>query len=268
MGVLDETRQRWRRAMTPKLGIDWLGQSGFLYHFPSGVVVCVDPYLSHAARGGRTRERLTPIIIPAPRLPADIVVTTHDHSDHFDEVSLRPLAERPTVVFVGPSSCRDRWLAMGLPAERFLRLDQGESCAIAGVRLTATYAEHGSGDRRDAIGAIIECDGFRIYQVGDSEYTERLAGAARGLQPDLLAVPINGRLGNMDADGAALLTEAVRPRVVIPMHYGMFRENTADPQTFIDACRARNVTASVVLMQAGRRWDIAFPPSDAAGARP
>lgn len=236
------------------LGIDWLGQSGFLYHFPSGRVMCIDPYLSHAVRRGRTKERLMPIPIPASELIADVVVTTHEHSDHFDEVSLRPLSERPSVVFAGPTSCRERWLAMELPGERFLRLDQGESCNIAGMQLTATYAEHGSADRDDAIGCIIECDGFQIYHVGDSEMSERLADKVRDLMPDLLTVPINGRLGNMNAQEAALLTEAVKPRVVIPMHYGMFRDNTADPQDFIDAYRSRCQNSQIVLMQIGRRF--------------
>lgn len=243
------------------LGVTWLGQSGFLYHFPVGPggaapTVCVDPYLSHAMSGGRTRERLTPIVVPATALVADLVVTTHDRIDHFDEITLRPIAERPEPLFLGPSSCRERWLAMGLPAERFLRLDQGESREVGGVRLTALYADHGSGDRRDAIGVVLEAGDFRVYQTGDTEYGERLVAATRGLAPDLLTLPINGRMGNMDHRQAALLAEAVAPRVVVPNHYGMFRANTADPQNFLDACRDLGLAARVVLAQPGRRFDL------------
>jgi L-ascorbate 6-phosphate lactonase len=242
--------------MAETLGIEWLGQSGYLFTFPTGITVCLDPYLSHAKRGGQTRERLTPIVLPASQLAADLVIITHDHIDHFDEITLRPIAERPATIFAGPSSCRAHWLAMGLPGERFVRLDQGESREIAGVRLTALYAEHASGDTRDAIGVTMEAGGFRIYQTGDSEYTERLEELALGLQPDLLTVPINGRGGNMTAAQAAQLTALVAPRVVIPMHYGMFRDNTADPQDFLDACQAQGVTARIVLLKAGRRFDL------------
>lgn len=238
------------------LGITWLGQSGYLYDFPGGPTVCIDPYLSHAKSGGQTRPRLTPIVIPATAIEADLVITTHDHIDHFDEISLRPLAERPATVFVGPSSCRAHWLAMGLPGERFLRLDQGETLGVAGLRLTASYAEHSSGPTRDAIGVLLEADGIRIYQTGDSEYTERLADAARGLQPDLLTVPINGRGGNMSAAQAAALTKLVAPRVVIPMHYGMFADNTADPEEFVAACREVGVTAQIVIAVAGVRFTL------------
>ena len=97
------------------LGVIWLGQSTFIYQFPTGLVVCVDPYLSYATSSGGTRERLTPILTPPSMLRADVVVTTHDHTDHFDEHSLRPIAERPDTVFVGPSSCCEHWQAMKLP---------------------------------------------------------------------------------------------------------------------------------------------------------
>lgn len=146
---------------------------------------------------------------------------------------------------------------MSLPGERFLRLDQGEELEVAGVRLTAFYAEHSSGPTRDAIGVLLKADGFRIYQTGDSEYTERLAERARGLRPDLLTVPINGRGGNMSAEQAAALTRIVSPRVVIPMHYGMFADNTADPEAFIAACRAAGVTARIVIAVAGVRFTLA-----------
>lgn len=238
------------------LSVTWLGQAGFIYGFPGGATVCVDPYLSHAAGKGKSRERLTPVPLPAWQVRADIVVVTHDHTDHFDEITLRPLAEVPGTVFLGPSSCREHWLAMGLPGERFLRLDQGESLEVAGVGLRALYAEHDSGGRRDAIGVVIEADGFKVYQTGDSEYTERLVETGKGLKPDLLTVPINGRLGNMDHEQAARFTEAVAPRAAIPMHYGMFKDNTADPQDFIDACKGVGVGARVVLMKTGRPFGL------------
>lgn len=241
----------------PGLTVEWLGQAGFVYRFPSGAAVCVDPYLSCAYTGGRTIERLAPVPVQAQDLDADVVVTTHDHVDHFDEATLRPMAERPATVFMGPSSCREHWLRMGLRGERFLRLDRGESVCAGSVRLTATYAEHKSGEARDAIGVTLEADGFRVYQVGDSEYVEPLVGAVSGLAPDLMAVPINGRLGNMDHHEAALLTRSVGPRVVVPMHYGVFKDNTADPQDFLDACREVGVgNEGVVIATVGSRFDL------------
>jgi len=234
--------------------IDWLGQSGYRLLYAGGPTICIDPYLSHAMVGGRTRERLLPVPFPAWELGADLVVTTHDHGDHFDEVTLCPIAESPRATFVGPTSCREHWRAMGLPVERFLRLDQGESIEIAGIRLTATYAQHRSGASEDAIGIILEGGGRRIYHVGDSEYTPELVAAVSDLRPDLLLVPINGRAGNMDAAQAAQFVGDIRPQLAIPMHYGVIPNNTADPQDFVDACRYLGVAARVALLKVGVRF--------------
>ena len=250
------------------LGVDWLGQSGFRYLLPGGPTVCVDPYLSHASSRACSRPRLIPVPVAPTQLEAAIVVITHDHVDHFDEITLRPLADDPTRVFVGPSSCREHWLAMGLPAERFLRLDRGASLDLGGVRLTATHAEHGSGDHHDAIGVVIEAGGFRVYQVGDSEYVDAVVADATDLRPDLLTLPINGRMGNMDHDQAAALTAVVAPRVVVPNHYGLFADNTADPMAFVDACRERGVGARVVLMQVGQRFTLGPAAETGGGGRP
>ena len=245
--------------MLTELAVTWLGQSTFIYQFPFGPVVCVDPYLSYAASGGRTRARLTPILVPASQLRADVVVTTHDHTDHFDEHSLRPIAERAETLFVGPSSCREHWLAMKMPPERFSCLDRGESRGVAGVRLAAVYAEHNSGDRHDAIGIVITAGEFSVYQVGDSEFVPRLVDQVKGLRPDLLAVPINGRAGNMDHHQAALLTQLVEPRFAIPMHYAMFHNNTADPQNFVDSCKEVGIGARIIVLEPGQRFEVARP---------
>ena len=122
------------------------------------------------------------------------------------------------------------------------------------MRLSAQYAQHRSGALEDAIGVVLEAGSFRVYHVGDSEYVPALVDGARGLRPDLLLVPINGRSGNMDYTQAAQLTGMVQPRVVIPMHYGMFATNTADPQDFVDACRASGVEAHIAIMKVGVRF--------------
>jgi L-ascorbate metabolism protein UlaG (beta-lactamase superfamily) len=157
---------------------------------------------------------------------------------------------------------------MGLPGERFLRLDQGETLSVAGLRLTASYAEHSSGPTRDAIGVLLEADGVHVYQTGDTEYTERLAAGACELQPDLLTVPINGRGGNMSAAQAAMLTKLVAPRVVIPMHYGMFADNTADPAEFVAACREIGVSARIMIAIAGAPFTLPAAGHESTAPRP
>jgi L-ascorbate metabolism protein UlaG (beta-lactamase superfamily) len=71
------------------------------------------------------------------------------------------------------------------------------------------------------------------------------------LPPTALLVCINGKLGNMTAAEAARLAAALRPRVAIPMHYGMFADNTADPQEFVRLAQAHAPQSAVVLLALG-----------------
>ena len=76
-------------------------------------------------------------------------------------------------------------------------------------------------------------DGPIVYLVGDSGYHDGLASAVEDYGPDVLLVPINGKYGNMSIEQAVQLTLEIEPREVIPMHFGMFEGNTADPDDFV-----------------------------------
>ncbi len=79
-----------------------------------------------------------------------------------------------------------------------------------------------------------------FYISGDTLYSPAFAVQVRALaaQPlDAAFVCINGRLGNMNATDAAALVAQLQPRVAVPMHYGLFAGNTADP--FVAACRTQ-----------------------------
>jgi len=62
-------------------------------------------------------------------------------------------------------------------------------------------------------------------------------------------VCINGNWGNMNAREAARLTAAVKPKIVVPMHWGMFAHNTVDPQTFVAAAKEAGMEATILIME-------------------
>ena len=57
----------------------------------------------------------------------------------------------------------------------------------------------------------------------------------------------------MDGTDAAIYTQEVKPHVVIPMHYGLFSANTADPREFLDAVHAFT-EARAKVMGYGEIW--------------
>jgi len=225
----------------------WLGQAGFSFVLSRGVILCIDPYLSHSVENAEGLHRLSDIVVKPEDLKCDVVITTHDHLDHFDPDTIIPLYNKSNAIFVGPTSCLEHYLALGLSSSRFEVLDRGQEKIINGLSLRAVRADHDSGKYRDAIGVIINDFTHVLYHTGDSEYTKDVTDEVSNLKPDIMFVPINGRWGNMTAQQAAQFVAIVRPPVAVPMHYGMFAENTADPQEFVDACAAIGWHGTVIL---------------------
>lgn len=227
--------------------MQWIGQAGFVLEFAGGVRICIDPYLSDSVEQYEGLHRLAPIAVLPGQLKCHVVISTHDHLDHFDPNTIIPIYNNSDAIFMGPSSCLEHYLALGLSSKRFEVLDRGQRKGIMGLGLRAVRAEHTSGQRKDAIGVIISDGHHTLYHTGDSEYTQELVDEVKDLKPDVMFVPINGRWGNMTAEQAARLTAVVEPGIVVPMHYGMFLENTADSQDFIDACADIGWSGAIVL---------------------
>jgi L-ascorbate metabolism protein UlaG (beta-lactamase superfamily) len=107
--------------------------------------------------------------------PIEGLILSHDHYDHLDVPTIEYLAGRVQRYFV-PLGVRARLVEMGVPAERVQEFDWWQAGGHAGVRLTATPAQHFSGrtllDRNRTLWAswVIESGDQRIYYSGDSGY--------------------------------------------------------------------------------------------------
>ncbi len=205
----------------------WLGQGGFLIQLGTHSL-CVDPYLSDSvAYSNDGFRRLPPIPIAPQALHCDLLISTHDHLDHLDPDTIQ---KTNLPLYGGPESCLTHFRKLGIDEQRLRHIGRGDSFELGEAHLAGVYAEHTA----DSIGLVIEYQRTKIYITGDSEYSDRLLEAGK-LGIDLLLVCVNGRLGNMTAAQAAYLAEHLPCRVAIPMHYGMFQENTVDPQEFTSA---------------------------------
>jgi L-ascorbate metabolism protein UlaG (beta-lactamase superfamily) len=75
----------------------------------------------------------------------------------------------------------------------------------------------------EPVGYVIEFENhFKIYDTGDTDVFGDMALIGRRFKPDLALVCIGGHF-TMDPEGAAFaLREFIRPKQVIPMHYGTY----------------------------------------------
>ncbi|MBR0143834.1 MAG: MBL fold metallo-hydrolase [Clostridia bacterium] len=203
--------------------LTWLGQGGFLLECGSGTLA-IDPYLSDLVEISDGLKRLVPAAFPMESFAPDFIFLTHEHIDHLDSIYVDRMPKGKTV-FLCPEACRKILLAHGVSDERIRVLKENDEITAAGFALRAVYAEHTEG----SLGAVVGKDGLSVYFTGDTVWSERLA---EGVKADVINTCINGRWGNMNHEEAALVAKKVGARLAIPNHYGMFRENTADPEDF------------------------------------
>ena len=70
--------------------------------------------------------------------------------------------------------------------------------------------------------------------------------------PDVVLIGANGKpkgpYCNLNENEAAILTKILNPKVVVPMHYGLFEYVHEDPQKFVDALKTHDVPVECVVM--------------------
>jgi L-ascorbate metabolism protein UlaG (beta-lactamase superfamily) len=233
----------------------WLGQSGFLVRWREQTLL-FDPYLSDSltakyAATDKPHVRMTARVLAPERLTGiDVVTSTHNHTDHLDAETLRPLRQaNPQMRFVVPEANR------AFVAER-LGIDPAEP---EGLDDGTSAAAHNTIDRDSAghchyLGYVVRCGPWTLYHSGDTLLHPELARAVRAFAPiDLALLPINGNrperrvAGNLDGREAAQLAAEIGARRVIPCHYGLFEFNTADPaELFLPECRRLGQPYSVL----------------------
>jgi L-ascorbate metabolism protein UlaG (beta-lactamase superfamily) len=119
-----------------------------------------------------------------------------------------------------------------------------------GIKVTAVRAEHSSvlvwknpATGKDEahyagepVGYIIELEnGFRIWHMGDTGLFSDMKFIADYYKPDLVLMPIGGHFTMAPADAAFATREWIKPRTVIPMHYGANPLGKGTPEEFIRA---------------------------------
>ncbi|MGC4808365.1 MBL fold metallo-hydrolase [Micromonospora sp. DT233] len=227
-----------------------------------GFTLLTDPNFLHRGqraylgRGLWSRRRTDPALEIAQLPQLDAVILSHLHGDHFDRVARREL-DREVPILTTPAAGRKlrRWgfrAAEGLPTWRTHELRRGDET----LRLTALPGKHGPGALDlvlpDVMGTMIDLEqggvrSFRLYVTGDTLNKPLLAEIPRRY-PDIDAMLIHlggtriaGILLTMDARQGADLTELIRPRLTVPIHYDdypVFRSPLAD---FLAEARRRGL---------------------------
>jgi L-ascorbate metabolism protein UlaG (beta-lactamase superfamily) len=227
-----------------KTEVLWLGQAAFRITTPGGKVIVTDPWL-----------RQNPLTPPEYKnLEAlgkvDLLLVTHGHFDHFADAPA--LAQMHQIPMYAPGDMNQTVGLLGiLPANLVPRFNKSGTIApLAGIKVTMVRAEHSSiivwknpaSGKDEAhpggepVGYIIELEnGFRIYHMGDTGLFADMKFIADYYKPDLVLMPIGGHFTMGPADAAYATREWLRPKAVIPMHYGANPLGKGTPEEYVRA---------------------------------
>jgi L-ascorbate metabolism protein UlaG (beta-lactamase superfamily) len=229
------------------VGIHWFGQSSFALKSDQNRILLTDPYFPRTRPPEKYVRSLAPVHESA--LPGDLVLLTHDHSDHTCIESLERLrAALPTITIVGPPESVEHMTRSGFDPIGLVSIEAGRTVEIEGFRIHAVLAKLPQGSPERGIqppnclhlGFVIETSGGRIYVSGDPQNdfaeVDALVEPIAALAPDMGLLTTHPSEGEFPFfDGSAKIARRLRLKAAIPAHYECFVKRTYDPVTWAAA---------------------------------
>jgi L-ascorbate metabolism protein UlaG (beta-lactamase superfamily) len=164
--------------------------------------------------------------------PADLILITHEHFDHCSPKDVQALLKKETVIITtNDSAIRLKGNLMPRRAGFPRVVKPGEVLEFEGVKIESVRAYNLDKSfhpkENDWLGFIVTASNMRIYHTGDSDFIPEM----KSLNVDVILVPIGGTY-TMDARDAARLVNELKPKFVIPMHYGSIVGSDRDLEEF------------------------------------
>jgi L-ascorbate metabolism protein UlaG (beta-lactamase superfamily) len=232
--------------------VTWYGQAAFKIVTPGGKVIVTDPFITKNPKTPADMKDLAKIG------KVDLILVTHGHGDHVGDVV--ELAGMTGAKVAMNADMGTTFQTLGLlKKEQLIRFNKGNKLPVLdGITVAMTHAEHSSSVVHEGavhpggepVGFVIELeDGRTIYHSGDTGVFGDMGWIGSYYGIDLALICIGGHF-TMDPTHAAYATrELLKPKVVMPMHYGTFPPLKGTPEQFKEALGEWQ--GELVVMQPG-----------------
>lgn len=214
--------------------VEWLGHASVKLVDSDGVVVCIDPW--------------SEVMTDKEYEKADVIISTHDHFDHFDKKMIQALKKKNTVLVCTEQSKEE------VPEDLSYKvLQPGSSVKARNMRFRGVHAYNVDKFREPdqpfhpkgfCAGVMFEMDGQKFYHASDTDPIDEMEGLPSDI--DVAFLPVGGYY-TMDQDEAVKAVKKFHPKKVVPIHFGTVDQTTADTQRFKEDVEEETSSEVVVL---------------------
>ena len=204
--------------------LTWLGHATFRIETPGGKAVIIDPFITGNPKCPEAEKKVKKL---------DVLLCTHGHGDHFADAVALIKQHQPVVVGM-PELCG--WLQKQ-GAKNVCGMNKGGTQAVGDIKVTMVHANHSSGIEDAggmvyggaACGYVVEFDnGVKIYHAGDTNVFGDMSIIRDIYAPEIALLPIGDHY-TMSPREAAYACNLLKPKTVVPMHFGTFPVLTGTP---------------------------------------
>ncbi len=240
------------KAAAPRTEVTWYGHAAFVVRTPGGTVLAIDPWLANPRSPDKdAAQKLEKV---------DYILVTHGHADHVGDAIA--IAKRTGAKLVGSIDLGRTLVAAGYPKEQAgtdTLGNVGGTIQAGDATVTMVSAVHSSNFTTtegaqvaggNPLGFVIRVKGGpTLYHTGDTDVTLDMKQIPERWGPiDVMLACIGGHF-TMDPQGAALAVSYVKPKVVVPMHFGTYPVLTGTPKELEAALHGR---AKVLVLEPGK----------------
>ena len=182
---------------------------------------------------------LDPFELAGEMEPADVICITHEHYDHCSPDDVAKIQREDTVV-IASESCKGQLkgdVRLVKAGDR-VTIDDLIIEAIPAYNVSKKFHPREAG----GVGYVVTVDNTSIYHAGDTDPIPEM----EGLEVDIALLPVSG-VYVATAEEAVEAANKIRPKLVIPMHYGSIVGSRADAERFKEMW-----SGEVVIMEARR----------------
>ena len=150
---------------------------------------------------------------------ADLIFITHEHYDHYSIEDINKIKKSNTR-FIVPKSMKNRLIIDRISENDIISVDVKNKYSVDDIEFETIPAYNINKSfhpkNNNWVGYIININNIKYYIAGDTDITDE----AINVKCDIAFIPIGGTY-TMDYKEAATLTNKIKPKYTIPIHYGL-----------------------------------------------